>query len=82
MNHRAQLVEVLYRAETGPIMEEADFERKLVAPTIKDAVQKYEIKFDGDTIVNSDDDLADRIFQAGMDVAVVLNFRRTIEEGP
>lgn len=70
MNHRARLVEVLYRAETGPIMEEIDFERKLVAPTIKQTVEKYDIKFDGDTIVTSDDDLVDRVFQAGLDVAI------------
>lgn len=69
MNHRPRIVEVLYRAETGPIMEEADFERTLVAPSIKAAVEKHNINFDGVTAVNSDDDLADRVFQAGFEVA-------------
>jgi len=69
MRHRARLLEVLHRAETGPIIEEADFERRLVAPTIKRLVEKYDLKFDGSTIVPSDDDLADRVFQAGLEFA-------------
>jgi methylamine--corrinoid protein Co-methyltransferase len=69
MRHRARLLEVLHRAETGPIIDEADFERRLVAPTIKHLVEKYELKFDGSTIVPADDDLADRTFQAGMEFA-------------
>ena len=69
MGHRARIVEVLHRAETGPIMEEEKFERELIAPTIKDLTKKYKIKFDEKVIVNSDDDLADRVFQAGLDLA-------------
>ena len=46
LRHRSRLIEVLHRAETGPIMEETDFERQLVAPTIKRLVKKYAIKFD------------------------------------
>lgn len=69
MGHRARIVEVLHRAETGPIMDEEDFERTLVAPTVKKLIAQYDIKFDGSTIVNSDDDLADRVFQAGLDLA-------------
>ena len=69
MRHRARLLEVLHRAETGPIIEEADFERRLVAPTIKRLVKAYDLKFDGSTIVPSDDDLADRVFQAGLEFA-------------
>jgi len=70
MRHRARLVEVLHRAETGPMIEEADFERTLVAPAIKKLVQKYDIKYRKEVFVPSDDDLADRVFQAGLDLAV------------
>ena len=69
MGHRARIIEVLHRAETGPIMDEGDFERNLVAPTVKKLIGKYAIKFDKTTIVSSDDDLADRVFQAGLDLA-------------
>ena len=70
MGHQARIVEVLHRAETGPIMEEEDFERKLIAPTVKKLIKKYKIKFNQAVIVSSDDDLADRVFQAGLDLAV------------
>jgi methylamine--corrinoid protein Co-methyltransferase len=69
MRHRSRLVEVLHRAETGPIIEEADFERRMVAPTIQRLVSEHGIKFDRSTIVPDDDDLADRVFQAGLDFA-------------
>jgi methylamine--corrinoid protein Co-methyltransferase len=69
LRHRSRLIEVLHRAETGPIMEETDFERQLVAPTIKRLVKKYAIKFNPQTIVPYDDDLSDRLFQAGLDFA-------------
>ena len=69
MGHKARIVEVLHRAETGPIMEEEKFERELIAPTIKELTKKYKIKYDDKVVVNSDDDLADRIFQAGLDLA-------------
>ena len=93
MRHRSRLVEVLYRAETGPIIDEADFERRLVAPTMKRLVKQYGIKFDRSAIVPSDNDLADRVFQAGLDFAIevgmfcqstsrrILWTRRELEEG-
>jgi methylamine---corrinoid protein Co-methyltransferase len=70
MNHRGRLLEVLKRAETGPMIDEKDFERKLVAQTAKRLVKDYGIQFDGQTIIHADDDLADRLFQAGMDFAI------------
>ena len=69
MKQHPRLIEVLQKSETGPIMDEADFERKLVGPTIKRLVEQYGIRYTGDFYVNSDDDLADRVFQAGLDLA-------------
>jgi methylamine--corrinoid protein Co-methyltransferase len=69
MKHRSRLIEVLHRAETGPIIDEAEFERKLVAPTIRSLLNKYDIRYDKSVIVPSDDDLADRVFQAGLELA-------------
>ena len=69
MKHRSRLVEVLHRAETGPIIEEAEFERRLVAPTIRSLLKKYDIKYDKTVFVPHDDDLSDRVFQAGLDLA-------------
>ncbi len=50
-------------------MDEADFERRLVGPTIKRLVEKYDIQHTGEFYVNSDDELADRVFQAGLEFA-------------
>ena len=50
-----EFVEILHRAETGPMIEEKDFERKLVALTIKRLVKDYGIKFDSSEIVPNDD---------------------------
>ena len=50
-------------------MQEADFERRLVGPTIKRLVEQYDIRYNGDCYINNDDDLADRVYQAGLDFA-------------
>jgi methylamine--corrinoid protein Co-methyltransferase len=72
MNNRGRLIEVLHRAETGPIIDEKEFEARLITETIAKLIKKYKIKFDKKTIVPSDDDLADRIFQAGLEFAVEI----------
>ena len=46
MGHRARIVEVLHRVETGPIMDEEEFERNLIAPTGERWIEEYDIKFD------------------------------------
>lgn len=69
MKQHPRLIEVLQRAETGPIMDEADFERKLLGPAIKNLVEEYDIRYTGEDYVNCDDDLADRVFQAALDLA-------------
>lgn len=72
MRHRGRLVEVLHRAETGPMIEEKTFELRLVAPAIKRLVKEYGIKFDRTQVVPGDDDLADRVFQAGLALATEI----------
>jgi len=70
VRHRGRLLENLRRAETGPFLDEKEFDRKVVAATVKRLVDKYRIRYDGAEIVPSDDDLADRVFQAGVELAV------------
>ncbi len=70
MNNRGRLLEVLHKAETGPIIDEKEFEAKLITQTIAKLIKKYDLKFDKSVMVPSDDELADRIFQAGMEFAV------------
>jgi methylamine--corrinoid protein Co-methyltransferase len=63
------LLDTLQRAETGPITDEQDFDRKIVAPTVKRIIEEYGIEFPHDRLVNGDDDLADRLFAAGLELA-------------
>ena len=70
MKHRGRLLEVLRRAETGPIIDEKDFEGRLITSTVKRLIKEYGIKYDPETLVPSDDDLADRLYQAGLKFAV------------
>ncbi|OGO20968.1 MAG: hypothetical protein A2Z14_14740 [Chloroflexi bacterium RBG_16_48_8] len=70
MESRERLILILSRAEQGPMLEAKDFEVKIVASTAKRLVNEYGIRYEEGTIVSSDDDLADRLFHAGMDFAV------------
>jgi methylamine--corrinoid protein Co-methyltransferase len=70
LKHRGRLSEVLRRAETGPIIDEKDFEGRLITSTVKRLIKKYDIQYDPETLVPSDDELADRLYQAGLEFAV------------
>ncbi len=70
MRHRGRLIEILRRAEEGPIIDEKEFEAKLIRSTVKRLVEKYRIKYTRETIVPSDDELADRIYEAALEFAV------------
>lgn len=72
MKQHPRLIEVLQRSESGPIMDEADFERILVGPTIKNLVEKYAVQYTGESYINLDNDLADRVFQAGVEFASLI----------
>ncbi len=62
---------VLNKSETGPVVEEKDWDRQFINQTIKDLVQKFDIRLEkGFYGVPSDDDLADRVFAAGLELAL------------
>ena len=60
--------EILERATKGPIMSSRDFDMKVLIPKVREVVQRYEIRYDPETPCPSDDDLADRIYQAALDL--------------
>jgi len=64
------LIDVFERADTGLLMSDIDYYMKRFVPKLSEIVDRYRIKWDRQTIVNSDDDLADRVFQAGVDLIV------------
>lgn len=59
--------EIVKRAETGQFIEEKDFLMKHFIPTMRKVIKKYEIKYDSQIPVTSDDDLADRVWQAALE---------------
>lgn len=56
--------EIMERASTGPFCENDDFFFEVFMPKMTEVIEKYGIKYDPDTPVPDDDDLADRVWQA------------------
>ncbi|MFQ6014702.1 MAG: monomethylamine:corrinoid methyltransferase [Anaerolineae bacterium] len=76
--------EVAKRAETGELMPSEDFNMKLVASKAMELQAKYDLRFDAEQLVNTDDDLADRAWQAGLELFLhtglySVNSRRVIK---
>jgi len=69
MRTRGRLLDVLDKAETGPIVEEKDWDIEYIQKPIARLVKEYDIKWDKGVFVPSDDDLADRVFAAGLELA-------------
>jgi methylamine---corrinoid protein Co-methyltransferase len=61
-------LEVYRRATTGEICPEKDFDLKRYIPTVRALVKKHGIKYDPATPVPWDDDLAERVWQAGREL--------------
>jgi len=79
--------EVAKRAETGPLMEANDFLMQRVAANSAKLQRDYDVRWDGQTLVNLDTDLADRCWAAGKDLLLTcgvysMNSRRVIEFSP
>lgn len=64
-NNRLALI--LDRSENGSFMKESAYDMALARKTM-DLVRKHGIKFDRSLIVPSDDDLSDRLYQAGLEL--------------
>ena len=62
------LYEVIDRAMSGRYCSEQEFDMKVLVPKVQEVVSKYKIKCDLDNPVPSDNDMADRVFQAGFEL--------------
>ena len=60
-------LEVMKRAITGPLCSERDYDLRIFSQKIREAIKEYNIKYDRETIIPSDDSLADDVFNAGLD---------------
>ena len=63
--------DVLGRSESGPFVKEEEFDWQ-VGLTARKMVQKYGIRYNPEQVVPSDDDLADRVYQASLDLFLEL----------
>ncbi len=63
-----RLWEIQERSNTGPFCEENDFLPKVFAPKLQEVIKKYEITYNPDTPVPSDDGLADRVWAAAWEL--------------
>ncbi len=58
---------VMERAFNGPICTEKDFDLGIFVPNLRKVIEKYGIKYNPREPVPADDDLADRVWQAGLE---------------
>ena len=71
--------EIVKRSENGPFMKERDFERELIKHSAA-FVEAHGLKFDPSFPVPADDDMADRLYRAGLDLFVELGaYNQTTE---
>lgn len=64
-------LEVIRRAESGEKVREGDFDRNIGRKTLE-LSKKYEIHYRPDWVIPTDDGLADRIYQAGVELFLDL----------
>jgi methylamine--corrinoid protein Co-methyltransferase len=65
------LPEILLRSKEGPFMEEKQFDLALFKKT-QELQKKYQIKYDPDKPLDTEGDLADRVYQAGIELFTEL----------
>ena len=65
------LLNVIDKAENGPIVDENDWDKIYIGEKVQDLIKKYDINWnmDDQSFVSTDNDLADRTFEAGMEFA-------------
>ncbi len=64
-NNRLSLI--IDRSENGPFMKESAYDMALARKTME-LVRKHGIHFDRSVVVPTDDDMADRLYQAGLEL--------------
>ncbi len=66
------ILEICRRAEAGPRMDQESFDLDVVFANARRLCEQYEIAYDPETPVPSDDDLADRVYQAALDFVAAV----------
>jgi methylamine--corrinoid protein Co-methyltransferase len=64
------MLDICERAVKGPIMSEKDFNMKSLIPSVRDVVKAYEIVVDKENPISGDDAMADRLYEAAIELLV------------
>lgn len=74
MSSLVYLTEILKRTKTGPSCTAQEWEQKVIPQHVRAMLKKYDLekRFNPETPVNQDLDLADRFFQAGLELASTI----------
>lgn len=67
MKNTSRFLDIIDRSLQGPVVSETEFDLQHVSHGIQQTIKKYDIRLDGNHIVNQDDELADRLFEAAVD---------------
>jgi methylamine--corrinoid protein Co-methyltransferase len=67
MQNQGRLLDIIDRAYAGPPCDERDFDLKHVAGGVARVVKEYEIRFDPTQLIQQDDAMIDRLFEAALD---------------
>jgi methylamine--corrinoid protein Co-methyltransferase len=65
-----RLLEVIDKVYSGPIVDEKEFDHQHVTAGVARVIEKYQISFSKDQIIQSDDELIDRVWEAAIDFLV------------
>lgn len=63
--------DIVGRCEKGPFLKEEEFDWQ-IGLLARQFAKKYDIRFDPEQVISADDDLADRLYQAGFDLFLEL----------
>ena len=67
MKHTTRLMDIIQRSLTGPLMDEEDFNDQHVTQGLARVIKEYYIQINQEQIINQDDALADRVWEAAVD---------------
>lgn len=67
MQDMNRLLDVIDRAYAGPIVDEKEFDLRYVADGVARVTKEYGIKFKKDRIIQRDDDMIQRVWEAALD---------------
>ena len=66
MKHTTRLLDIIERSLNGPMMDEEDFNDQHVTQGLARVVKEFDITVSQDQIINQDDALADRVWEAAV----------------